>query len=102
MNGNLTYTPEPGFTGDDTGTYRAYDDAQAMSDWATVTITVEPADTTPPVEDPDPDDADPTTADQPTAGELPEVGATLPLGAIIIAGMLVATGLATLGRVHRH
>jgi Tol biopolymer transport system component len=46
-NGSLTYTPDAGFYGADTFTYRA-DDGVAWSDPATVTITVTQVDHTPP------------------------------------------------------
>ncbi len=45
--GSFTYTPNPGFVGDDTFTYKATD-GQVESDPATVTITVEEADGAPP------------------------------------------------------
>ncbi|MFQ3787927.1 Ig-like domain-containing protein [Halomonas sp. A29] len=46
-NGNLTYTPMPGFVGDDTFTYSAWDGA-LESDPASVHVTVEPESSTPP------------------------------------------------------
>ena len=38
----ITYTPNAGFTGEDSFTYSAIDDGGALSDPATVTVTVEP------------------------------------------------------------
>ncbi|GAA3514904.1 hypothetical protein GCM10022234_07320 [Aeromicrobium panaciterrae] len=40
--GSLTYTPEDGFTGTDTGTYKAKDSHNAVSNIATITIVVTP------------------------------------------------------------
>ncbi|WP_344788853.1 Ig-like domain-containing protein, partial [Postechiella marina] len=43
--GTITYTPEDGFTGEDTFTYTICDDANpALCDTATVTVTVQPTD----------------------------------------------------------
>ena len=42
--GTITYTPNPGFTGEDHVEYTVQDDDGAMSNIATVTITVSPAD----------------------------------------------------------
>lgn len=46
--GSFTYTPEAGFTGTDSFTYRASHGGLLTSDPATATITVEPGDNTPP------------------------------------------------------
>jgi hypothetical protein len=46
-NGTFTYTPAPGFVGDDIFTYNA-SDGELDSDPATVTVIVEPASSTPP------------------------------------------------------
>ena len=50
---DLTYTPEPGWSGTDTFTFTV-DDGTAASSVATVTVTVQPPDTTPPPVDPTP------------------------------------------------
>ena len=47
--GSFTYTPDDGFEGTDTFTYRSVDPSAATSSPATVTITVEPAVNKPPV-----------------------------------------------------
>ncbi len=68
--GTYTYTPDPGFTGEDTFVYEVCDDADpAQCDTAMVTITVIPADDVndPPVAE---DDAAFTDADTPVTGSL--------------------------------
>ena len=46
--GNVTYTPAPGFSGNDSFTFKVMDNHQAESNVATVSITVKPA--TPPIQ----------------------------------------------------
>lgn len=48
-NGQVRYTPEDGFSGEDSFTYRASDGHGGLSDEVTVTVTVEAPDNTPPV-----------------------------------------------------
>ncbi len=45
--GSFTYTPEPGFIGDDTAIYKAYDEEPFPSAEATITVTVRAANTAP-------------------------------------------------------
>lgn len=98
INGNLTYTPEPGFTGDDIGLYRAYDDDNPSGTiWTQVTVTVKPAETpsTPGADTPG------SESDETSAGALPEVGASASPWLIVIAGMLITAGVAMVGRARR-
>ena len=68
--GTVTYTPDPGFTGEDTFTYQICDDGTpALCDEATVTITVDPMN----VDDNDTyanDDAYTTTSESPINGSV--------------------------------
>jgi len=97
VDGSLTYTPEAGFTGDDTGSYRAYDDGLAFSADTAVTITVEPR-SVDPVDSPvdDGDTSEPVAvSDSDASGALPNVGASVPPWAPVTAVLLLVAGILT-------
>ena len=59
--GNVTYTPAPGFSGNDSFTFKVMDNHQAESNIATVSITVKPVPTPVPTSPPPPSTPVPTS-----------------------------------------
>ena len=59
--GNVTYTPVPGFSGNDSFTFKVMDNHQAESNVATVSITVKPVPTPVPMSPPPPSTPVPTS-----------------------------------------
>ena len=66
-NGTITYTPDDGFTGEDSYHYSVKDDEGAKSDNATVTITVNEPGNQPPTANPETDN---TNEDEPTTTDV--------------------------------